>query len=353
MRFTSCSGANANSAACRLKYSETLHPYALCPIRQGSRALDTDDDSMATAKAHIAWLETASPDDWHRSVLAFQWSERFDPLMWIVQQEECDKATALQVFWAMSPEIADADEVRARRSEGWLSDNEIAEYIAGRLHGRGYRRARIAFDAEPLMQADYEHFRRAIADQPNPLWRPHPDMVTSIRGREIMLDDAFDDRCPEPFAPVRVDLPPLEDLLPYMDRMRSEIDTILLNIVATGGALGAAIFGDLPVLALLVFAGLVLYQLNQVREAAALVRGQLRADHVVPPARESIAIAAAGIAAGMGAALVLFGPQGTGWTTALTSWGARIGAGLGVMVLFWVVARAWAKNLLLRAYNGA
>lgn len=98
---------------------------------------DYEHDSETYAAAHIEWLKSASPDDWHRAVLAFQWAEQRDPLFWIVQQDECDKATALKIFWALCPEIEDAQSAREQRSDHWLNDNVVVEYIANRLHGPG------------------------------------------------------------------------------------------------------------------------------------------------------------------------------------------------------------------------
>lgn len=317
-----------------------------------------EHDHDAYAAAHIEWLKTVNPDDWHRAVLAFQWSEAFDPLLWIVQQENCDKATALKIFWAMAPEMDDAKSVRAGRSDGWTSDNEIAEYIANRLNGTGYQRAKIAFDAEPMMLGDYEHFQREMRGIDDPLWRPHPDMIKSIRGREVTLDQGFDHSVPEAFAPVMFESPPLKALFPYMETARSEIDTILFNWAGIGVALGIILFIDWSGSRGLMLAGVAvagaLWSANQISKSAAIVRSLFRADYVAPSKFAALVIGAAGIAVGALAAYVFLRLPLVETLMAASSAGltaVRAVAAIALLAALWLVARLTSKQLMLRAYN--
>jgi hypothetical protein len=41
------------------------------------------DENENSIREQIAWLENASPDDWHRAVLDFHWDWDIDPLFWI------------------------------------------------------------------------------------------------------------------------------------------------------------------------------------------------------------------------------------------------------------------------------
>jgi Domain of unknown function (DUF4274) len=50
------------------------------------------------------WLMTkATPDDWHCAVEEWNWDDGIEPLLWIIRQRECDKATALTVFYLARP----------------------------------------------------------------------------------------------------------------------------------------------------------------------------------------------------------------------------------------------------------
>lgn len=51
----------------------------------------------------MAWLEKATPDQWHQVADGWNWDSGEDPLRWIVSQPECDRATALLIFWRGSP----------------------------------------------------------------------------------------------------------------------------------------------------------------------------------------------------------------------------------------------------------
>ncbi len=199
-------------------------------------------DESEYGSEYVEWLKFASPDDWHRVVLSFQWAEKYDPLMWIVQQDDCDKATALTVFWRCCPEIGDAETVRASRSENWLSDNEIVEYIANRLNGRGYSRTEIAFDREPIMLDDYAGFERDISEVKDPLWRPHPDMIRPISGREVVPDRDFFRRGEKFFGEEFSEFPINNLIRSNINISRHEVELILFNFSFIGVSLGMFMF---------------------------------------------------------------------------------------------------------------
>jgi hypothetical protein len=51
----------------------------------------------------MAWLKQATPDEWHQVASGWIWGSGEDALRWIVGQEQCDKATALLIFWRGEP----------------------------------------------------------------------------------------------------------------------------------------------------------------------------------------------------------------------------------------------------------
>ena len=60
------------------------------------------DDPLISAFAR--WLvQESEPDDWHLVVEGWDWDRGEDPLWWIVTRPNCDRATALMVFWGTKP----------------------------------------------------------------------------------------------------------------------------------------------------------------------------------------------------------------------------------------------------------
>lgn len=314
-----------------------------------------EHDCEAHAAAHIEWLKTASPDDWHRTVLAFQWSEQYEPLYWIVQQDQCDRASALKIFWALCPEIEDAQAAQANRSEHWLSDNVIVEYIARRLHDQGYPRAEIAFDAEPMMLDDFARFQEAMRDCADPLWRPHPAMVRSIRGREVTLDRGFDQRCPDAFYSGGIELPPFYVVTPSMQVARSEFQAALLNLAGIGIAIGVIVFVDWSGVRAFLFAGLAilggLWSASRVRASAAIVRSLIRQEYLVPSNGWAAVIAVIAIALGVLVAFALLKLPvlaSIETVTGLGTMSARIFLGSVVIAVGWLIVWPTSTWLVYR-----
>jgi hypothetical protein len=98
------------------------------------------DDPVISA--FTQWLvQEAGPDDWHLVADGWNWDEGEDPLWWIVTRPNCDRATALRIFWGTKPyhylglppwEATDADEydlyhtIRARWAAGFYTRSELA-----------------------------------------------------------------------------------------------------------------------------------------------------------------------------------------------------------------------------------
>lgn len=168
-----------------------------------------DDDDYV--RAHIECLKTLGPDEWHRAALDFNWTNRLEPLLWIVMQDDCDLATALNVFWRCEPGW---DLMLLARGEDADERDEAAiiKHIADRIQAGTYHRREIAFAIESGMIADYQEMERDCAAIANPQYRPHPDMIRPLIGREVTNDAAFYQRYPQPFhGSVMIDWPDDED----------------------------------------------------------------------------------------------------------------------------------------------
>jgi hypothetical protein len=70
------------------------------------RAFANDHEPSGSAEARFAaWLLSggSGPADWHRFALEANWDVANPMLRWIVQQADCDRATALHIFWSGEP----------------------------------------------------------------------------------------------------------------------------------------------------------------------------------------------------------------------------------------------------------
>lgn len=197
------------------------------------------DDEQIRIEHQIDWLKNASPDDWHRVALDFNWDERIDPLRWIVEQPECDKATALTIFWLGQPayflmEVAEKGGADDAQNPVW----DMLKYIAQRINEKGYHRAQIAYDATPHANQDFRELAEYAGQLTHSPLKPHPDMKRSIRGRAVQNDPEFYRRYPEDFHhSVLIELPPVDwttMIVPEMKAARFEATALIANLLAIG-----------------------------------------------------------------------------------------------------------------------
>ncbi|NUS20148.1 MAG: DUF4274 domain-containing protein [Mesorhizobium sp.] len=191
------------------------------------------DENEHSIQQQIAWLERASPDDWHRAVLDFNWDWNIDPLFWIARQPQCDKATALTMFWLGQPawyllmalENGGSD---ANRDPVW----DMLKLIAQRINARSYVRSKIAYDVDDFTRQDFDELVEKAGQLAHPPLEPHPDMKRSLRGLRIVNDVGFYGRYPKEFhGTVLIELPdqePPESQGP-LDRIRSAFGRLWLH----------------------------------------------------------------------------------------------------------------------------
>ncbi|MDX2237636.1 MAG: DUF4274 domain-containing protein [Hyphomonadaceae bacterium] len=103
-----------------------------------------------------------NPDDWHRLALTANW-DFVDAAVWraIIEQPNCDRATALAIFWTASPEyyvqFANRDDVPAVNR----SDYDLITTIRERWLRGDYVRAELAFDPDiDVWPLDMQDLRR-------------------------------------------------------------------------------------------------------------------------------------------------------------------------------------------------
>lgn len=164
----------------------------------------------------LQFLQSRSPDDWHRYAFAHNWDDGLSGLSWIVRQPNCDKATAMLIFWRGEPTAYDYETDDSKMGDDPYAVAPMLRYIAERFNTSGYPRAEIAYDF--LQAAGHEadsEFAAAIEDgrlgdidllverqkpMTNARVKLHPDLQRlTLPGREVAgfdLDDDFYDQLP-------------------------------------------------------------------------------------------------------------------------------------------------------------
>jgi hypothetical protein len=133
----------------------------------------------------LEWLAAHGPDDWHAVARSWNWDRGIAPLLWMLDQRDCDRATAALLFWRACPDSVLTSETledaqRARCGDSW----QVATAVLDRLDGAGFERAEIALDAEadpPWSRETWERLQDEHGvDAPVPDW-----MFGALPGREI------------------------------------------------------------------------------------------------------------------------------------------------------------------------
>lgn len=90
-------------------------------------------------------LLESGPDAWHEAADNWNWGYGVEPLVWIVSQDQCDKATALLIFHLGEPHFY-ADELAAGKDFAGNATYALLQGIRDRWTSGFYRRSEIAFD---------------------------------------------------------------------------------------------------------------------------------------------------------------------------------------------------------------
>lgn len=109
----------------------------------------------------LEWLVANGPDEWHRVACSWNWDAGYGILNWVVDQNACDRGTALQLFWLGEPafylKYRDRDDIlrNARHSvDGYdfvmkvLSNWKAGRYVTSRFATNGVERMAVWFARE-------------------------------------------------------------------------------------------------------------------------------------------------------------------------------------------------------------
>ena len=155
----------------------------------GCSVQSVKDDGARPPSARITAAKVAAtypgPDDWHRLALYGDW-DFVDTSAWraIVTRPDCDRATALAVFWKASPEyyvqFTDPGAIPAVNRD----DYDLINLIRERWHGGGYTRAELAFDPDTdVWPVDLTDLRRRYGTRVDQFLPP--DMRVRVVGRRL------------------------------------------------------------------------------------------------------------------------------------------------------------------------
>jgi hypothetical protein len=137
-----------------------------------------------------AWLRSASPDGWHAMADGWNWDNGIEPLAWIARQPDCDKATALTIYWRTEPHYYAQYDWLPPGGQKATWDELVAAtavQIAARWSDGFYHRSEIGWHADAyLARLDMAKLRAAES------------MRQSLPGRAISTTD-FDDQVPSPY----------------------------------------------------------------------------------------------------------------------------------------------------------
>lgn len=100
--------------------------------------------------AFNAWLKSASADDRHACAVSWNWDGDNTPLEWIIKQPDCEKATALWIFWHAEPTYymgKFASHAAAQAGSRYdLAAYDFIKAILDRWKAHVYRNDEIMFD---------------------------------------------------------------------------------------------------------------------------------------------------------------------------------------------------------------
>jgi hypothetical protein len=99
-------------------------------------------------KIVIDWMSNKGAPEWHGVAVNWNWDYGVKPLLWIVDQPDCDKATALTVFWLSEP-LYEMDE---KHRGDHLKDDTYKLVHRILDNWKRYRTARFSFQLPDYVQ---------------------------------------------------------------------------------------------------------------------------------------------------------------------------------------------------------
>ncbi|HEX8366354.1 MAG TPA: DUF4274 domain-containing protein [Allosphingosinicella sp.] len=168
-----------------------LVPAGLAACGSGAENASMSHGADALPRLRVdTRLREMGPDGWHRVAL-YANRDFVEPEVWrwIVAQPDCDRATALAIFWQAGPDyyvaFADRESVPPVNRDGY----ELVTSIRDRWLAGAYRRAELAFDrTRDAAPVDLDALERRYGDRVARMIPP--SMRAPLPGRRIADDGA-------------------------------------------------------------------------------------------------------------------------------------------------------------------
>lgn len=146
----------------------------------------------------LSWLKEQRTEVWHAIGDNWNWDYGVDPLIWLVQQPECDAGTARSVFWTCylsDPTVADfSPESRAQVEEWCLEEQKLFALIGRNAFNGLYKTNRFkcmvddtAFSTGPRVARELELQR----EQGYIDWSLSESLLVS--GNQELSEDIFEE----------------------------------------------------------------------------------------------------------------------------------------------------------------
>lgn len=106
------------------------------------------DRVLTALETRSGYKQLQTPTEFHQFALAWNWDDGFKPLQWIINQPQCDRGTALSIYWHAAPtwfcQFGSRDEIIAASEDVKLYD--FIKEIETKFSSNFYQSASIHFD---------------------------------------------------------------------------------------------------------------------------------------------------------------------------------------------------------------
>jgi hypothetical protein len=193
-----------------------------------SMAAGDEEDEGDPRADMIAWLRGRGPDDWHFVGSKLNWDSSVKVIEWILDQKNCDKATAAMMFWLSSPDyFLEFPNRAAMAAHPYAQVNlwnfDFTKKLVDRWNSGFYTRSAIAFTPEP---ADaYERYQKTAAahSAAGLPWTIGADIGAMRQGEDVTSDRAYRTRYSDELARL---LLALGTDIPHPNRMHGSRGTL-------------------------------------------------------------------------------------------------------------------------------
>lgn len=139
----------------------------------------------------LDYLKRSSPREWHQIAWNWNWDNGVEPLDWITDQPECDKGTALLIYWYGGPrwikQYGSRDDVPRESRELY----DLPEKIERNYLSDFYQSETISFD--PTEDFDGRDWTQEYQDI-EPVEPIPPEMLEPTKGEKLdwtYLEDGY------------------------------------------------------------------------------------------------------------------------------------------------------------------